>query len=200
MTQMSTKNSDAWVYRIVERHLEETAQALRGIDLQEVARVSELVFNVLQNQGAIYAAGNGGSLAQAQHFVGELVGRFRLERGPFRAVALGTDPVTSSALGNDYGYETALARQISGLARPGDLLVALSTSGTSQNIVQLCASAREIGVTTVAVVGADDSPLARLADVVIAVGRTQTSAVQEAHLAIIHAICAVIDSRLDLNN
>lgn len=194
---MSTKNSDEVAARIVENHLNQSAGALRRINPLKVAQASDLVVRTLRGTGAVYASGNGGSLAQAQHFVGELVGRFRLERDPFRAVALGTDPVTSSALANDYGFEWSLARQMSGLARPGDMLIVLSTSGASPNILRLCKSAQELGVTTLAIVGPEDSDIARLANMVISVGRAPTGAVQEAHLAIIHAMCAVIDSRLD---
>lgn len=200
--RMNLKSTDSETdsCRVVERHLEESSRALQSIDPVQVAQVSGLVLDAILGHGAVYAAGNGGSLAQAQHLVGELVGRFRLEREPFRAVALGIDAVTSSALANDYSFEVALARQLLGLGRPGDVLVALSTSGASPNIVRLCESAQELGVTTVAIVGADDSALARLANVVVAVGQAQTSAVQEAHLAIIHAICAVIDFQLESRN
>lgn len=140
----------------------------------------------------LLAAGNGGSAAEAQHLTAELVGRFDGERRPFSAIALHADSSTVTAIGNDYGFEHVFARQVRGHSRPGDVLVLLSTSGRSPNLLAAALAARECGVTTWALTGPGPNPLARACDEHVALTGPSAN-VQEAHLVVVHALCRSFD-------
>lgn len=148
---------------------------------------------VLVGGGRLLTAGNGGSAAEAQHLTAELVGRFREERIPLSAIALHADTSALTAIGNDYGIEEVFARQVRGHGRPGDVLLLLSTSGRSANILAAARAAREQGLTCWALTGPVPNPLASLADDVLAVDAASTTTVQEVHLVIVHLLCAAID-------
>lgn len=140
----------------------------------------------------LLAFGNGGSAAQAQHIAAEMVGRFLMERRPLRAVALNTDTAILTAVGNDYGYEEVFSRQIRALARPGDVVLALSTSGTSPNVVAALDTARTIGAYTILLCGSKVVP-PKTADQVIGTSQAITPRIQEAHLVYAHIICGLVD-------
>ena len=142
------------------------------------------------------AAGNGGSCAQAQHLVGELVGRFAAERAGLRAIALGTDAVTTSAIGNDYGHDEIFARQLLALAQEGDVLIAFSTSGASPNLVEASRRARLAGLNVVSFVGPPESQLAENSDCFFSVANQPTPIVQEVHLLAIHLLCQIVERDL----
>jgi D-sedoheptulose 7-phosphate isomerase len=148
----------------------------------------------LARRGTVFACGNGGSASDAQHLVGELVGRFRAERRALAAVALGTDPATLTAVGNDYGFERVFARQLEALARPGDLLVAISTSGNSPNVLAAVAAARAREVTVIALTGAGGGLLAPLADHWLEAPSSVVARIQEVHGLCVHALCEAIDA------
>lgn len=151
---------------------------------------------VLSSGGRLLACGNGGSAAEAQHLTGELVGRFRHERQPLSAIALHADTSASTAIVNDYGEHELFARQVRAHGRPGDVLVCLSTSGTSQNVVAAAKAAHELGVTTWAITGPSPNPLAALCDDAIPVEAPSVATVQEVHLALVHALCTALDDAL----
>ncbi|GDY33370.1 hypothetical protein GTS_50030 [Gandjariella thermophila] len=151
---------------------------------------------VLGAGGRLLACGNGGSAAEAQHLTGELVGKFRTDRRPLSAIALHADTSSGTAIINDYGEAEFFARQVRAHGRPGDVLVALSTSGGSQNVVAAAKSAHEIGVTTWALTGPAPNPLAALCHDAIAVDAPTTATVQEVHLALVHALCLALDDAL----
>ncbi len=147
--------------------------------------------------GKLLVCGNGGSAADAQHFAGELVGRFKqAERPGLPAIALGADPAVLTACANDYGYDDAFARQVEALGRPGDVLVGISTSGRSRNVVRALETARRLGLRTVALLGGDGGAVLPLAEQVLVVPSTDTQHVQEAHIALIHLICELVEQRL----
>jgi phosphoheptose isomerase len=150
----------------------------------------------LGSGGRLLAAGNGGSAAEAQHLTGELVGRFLDERRPLSAVCLGSDLASLTAILNDYGPDEVFARQVAAHGRAGDVLVLLSTSGCSPNVLAAARRGHELGLRVWALTGAAPNPLADLADEVIAVGAGSTAAVQEVHLALVHAVCAALDEAL----
>ncbi len=152
--------------------------------------------SVLTGGGRLLACGNGGSAAEAQHLTGELVGRFRHDRQPLSALALHADTSAGTAIVNDYGEHELYARQVRAHARPGDVLIALSTSGRSQNVVTAVKVAHEAGLTTWALTGPDPNPLTALCDDAVAVDAPDTATVQEVHLAVVHALCARIDAAL----
>ncbi|WP_408003907.1 D-sedoheptulose-7-phosphate isomerase [Puerhibacterium puerhi] len=145
----------------------------------------------------LLVAGNGGSAAEAQHLTAELVGRFEGERTPLSAIALHAETSSLSAIVNDYGPEEMYARQVAAHGRPGDVLLALSTSGKSPNVLAAVRRARQLGIDTWALTGPGPNPLADACDDVIAVGAASTSAVQEVHLVAVHALCAAIDARVE---
>ncbi|MFI5982173.1 D-glycero-beta-D-manno-heptose 1-phosphate adenylyltransferase [Streptomyces sp. NPDC051555] len=170
----------------------------RALDLLEVERLqawgSELAAR-LQRGARLLVAGNGGSAAEAQHLTSELVGRLRDDRQPLSAIALHADTSAVTAIGNDYGYDEVFARQVRAHGRPGDVLLLLSTSGRSVNLLRAAGAARERGMTVWALTGAAPSPLGELADeAVCAHGPTATA--QECHLVAVHVLCAGVDVAL----
>ena len=151
---------------------------------------------VLGGGGRLLACGNGGSAAEAQHLTGELTGRFLRDRPPFSAIALHADTSATTAIINDYGEHEVFARGVRAHGRPGDVLLALSTSGRSHNVVAAAKTAREAGLTAWALTGPAPNTLAALSDDAIAVDAPSIATVQELHLAIVHALCAVFDDAL----
>lgn len=144
----------------------------------------------------VLAIGNGGSAAEAQHFVAELVGRFKLERAPYAAIALTSDSATLTAIANDYGYQDVFARQVTALGRPGDLLITFSTSGESENVVRAAQVGRRSHLQVVAITGANPSRLASQAHVVVPVVGADTATIQELHMVITHLLCDITESQL----
>jgi D-sedoheptulose 7-phosphate isomerase len=146
----------------------------------------------------LLAAGNGGSAAQAEHLAAELVGRYVRERPPMSAIALASDTASLTAIANDYGPEECFARQVRAHGRPGDVLLALSTSGRSPNVVAAGRGARETGMAVWALTGRRPNPLATLADEAVCVEATATATVQEVHMVALHLVCAAVDRALGL--
>ncbi len=159
-------------------------------------RVAADLHDCFARGNKLLACGNGGSASDAEHFVAELVGRYRDDRRALPAITLVSASATITALANDYGYERVFARQVEALARPGDLLFAISTSGRSPNVVVAARAARSLGCVVVALTGAAEGPLAATADFLIAAPSTTTARIQEVHALCIHAICESLDARL----
>jgi D-sedoheptulose 7-phosphate isomerase len=151
---------------------------------------------VLVAGGRLLAAGNGGSAAEAQHLTAELVGRYRDDRPPFSAIALCAESSAVTAIGNDYGLQDVFARQVRAHGRPGDVLVALSTSGCSANVLAAVDAANETGLTTWALSGRPGNPLAERCDDALCVDSPHAATIQEIHLITIHLICAAVDEAL----
>ncbi|TDC71126.1 SIS domain-containing protein [Actinomadura sp. GC306] len=151
---------------------------------------------VLRGGGRLLACGNGGSAAEAQHLTAELVGRFEDERRPLSAIPLHGDTSSVTAIGNDYGHASVFARQVQAHGRPGDVLVCLSTSGRSPNVIAAARAARHLGITAWAITGPGPNALAGACDDAVTVDAAATSTVQEIHLAAIHLLCGVIDDAL----
>jgi D-sedoheptulose 7-phosphate isomerase len=180
-------------------HFEEAADTHRAAAGQlsaVVAAAAAVVEQALKRGGTVLVCGNGGSAAESQHFAAELTGRFRRERRGWPAVALTTDVSALTSIGNDYGFAQVFARQVEALGRPGDVLLALSTSGTSANIVEAARRARASGMSVVALTGPDAGAVGALADVVVAAPGTTTARVQEVHLTVLHAMCDEIEAAL----
>jgi D-sedoheptulose 7-phosphate isomerase len=151
---------------------------------------------LLPSGGRLLAAGNGGSAAQAQHLTAELVGRFKEDRPPFSALPLHVDTSTVTALGNDYGFDEVFARQVRAHGRRGDVLIALSTSGTSSNLVAAARAAREGGLRTLALTGPVPNALSEGADEAVSIHCDDTAIVQEVHLVAVHVLCEAFDRAL----
>jgi D-sedoheptulose 7-phosphate isomerase len=152
--------------------------------------------DILNGGGRLLAAGNGGSAAEAQHLTAELVGRFLDERRPLSAIALHADTSALTAITNDYGATEAFARGVRAHGRAGDVLVALSTSGTSDNVLAAAAAATDLGMRTWALTGPAPNPLAESCDDAVCVPAQRAATVQEAHLVLVHLLCTAVDARL----
>ena len=164
---------------------------------RELARVLAAVGDCLRSGGTLYIAGNGGSAADADHLAAEFVGRCTREHGPLPALALMASSATVTALANDYGYEQVFARQIRAFVRSTDVVLLLSTSGRSANVVAAARAARERGATVVAFVGQADSPLSEAADIAVHVPSRSTQRIQEVHKLWGHTLAAWIERTLD---
>lgn len=161
-----------------------------------VITAAQTLTGALRSGGKILVCGNGGSAADAQHFAAELIGRFEKERESLPAIALTTDTSILTALGNDYGFDSVFERQIKGLGRTGDVLIGISTSGNSPNVVRAVARAKESGLTTIGLLGNDGGKIAPLADIPVIVPHWVTARIQEAHIFILHYWAAAIEGEL----
>ncbi len=164
-----------------------------------VARAGALLAETLRQGGKALACGNGGSAADSQHFAAELINRFEMERAPLAAIALTTDTSTLSSIANDYAFEQVFAKQIRALGRRGDVLLALSTSGNSANVIEAIRTAHEIGVRVIALTGNGGGRMAALIgpdDVHVCVPHKRTARIQEVHLLVLHCLCDAIDFQL----
>jgi D-sedoheptulose 7-phosphate isomerase len=161
-----------------------------------IARAGSLLAACLRGGGKLLVCGNGGSAADAQHFSAELLGRYERERAGLPAIALHADSSTVTAVANDYGYEQVFARQVRALGRPGDALLAISTSGNSPGILRALEAAQQAGLGVVALTGRDGgalAPLLRPADIEIRVPAQVTARIQEVHILVLHCLCELID-------
>lgn len=141
----------------------------------------------------VLACGNGGSAADAQHFAAELTGRFETQRRGLPAVALTTDSSALTAIGNDFGFQALFARQVEALGRPGDVLLAISTSGHSENVLEAVKTARQCDMAVIGLLGRDGGSLAALCDVSLVVPEKRTARIQEAHIFLLHVLCSAVD-------
>lgn len=178
---------------------QETIAALQGLSaLQpQIDQAAGLLLRALQSGRKIIACGNGGSAAEAQHLTTELVGRFFKNRRSLPAVALTADGTLVTCIGNDYGYDQVFSRQIEGLAQPGDVVVVLTSSGNSANILHALDTARKLGLDTIALLGRGGGQAKGRATVDIIVPGQSGAAAQECHLFLVHHFCAQIDAAFD---
>ena len=178
--------------RSLSEHIE-TFQALLRESLEDVAKAGQLICDTLNAGHKILLCGNGGSAADAQHIAAELVGTYEAKRRAWPAIALTTDTSALTAVSNDFGYEHVFARQVQGLAQQGDLLIAISTSGKSPNVLRAIQAARDSGCRIIALTGVAPESIKQIADVTVAVPSSRTSRVQEAHITIAHIWCEMVD-------
>lgn len=176
----------------LQEHLA-TIQNLLESSVPAIERSGNMICDALTSGRKILLCGNGGSAADAQHIAAELVGCYEKQRRSWPAIALTTDTSTLTAVSNDLGYEQVFARQVFGLAQAGDVLIAISTSGKSQNVLRAAEAGREKGCKTIALTGATAGPLGSLCDLAVAVPATRTSRIQEAHITIGHLWCEMVD-------
>jgi D-sedoheptulose 7-phosphate isomerase len=184
--------------RPLEAHLTALAGAI-GPFRQAAGRLEDWgtrLAGILGRGGRLLVCGNGGSAAEAQHLAAELTGRLRDERVPLSAIALCADSSAVTAIGNDYGFEEIFARQVRGHGRPGDVLMALSTSGRSPNVLAAVAAAREAGLHTWALTGPGPNPLAAACDEAVCCPSDDSQVVQELHLVSVHVMCEQVDRAL----
>ena len=176
------------------RH-QQTFEQVAGL-APEVLRLAEAVLDCLQAGGKVLWMGNGGSAADSQHLAAEFMVRYKADRRPLPSIALTTDSSILTAHTNDYEFDTLFARQIEGLARPGDLVIGISTSGNSGNIIKAIEQSNAMGLTSATLLGRDGGKLKDLADISVVVPSDETARIQEAHIFIGHWLCEVIDAQL----
>lgn len=186
----------------IHAHFEESIkvkQLAQQVLPDATAEAALLLFNALANDGKILICGNGGSAADAQHFAAEMTGRFERERMELAAIALTTDTSALTAIGNDYGFEHVFSKQVRALGRSGDVLVGISTSGNSANVIEAIKAAHERDMNVIAFTGRDGGKIAAMlrdGDVLLNVPYPRTARIQEVHIVLVHALCDAIDSML----
>jgi D-sedoheptulose 7-phosphate isomerase len=178
-----------------EKHLNLAAR-VRDELAAEIARAATCLIECFRDGRKLLLCGNGGSAADAQHIAAELTGRYRREREGLAAVALTTDTSALTAIGNDYGFDTIFARQFQALARPGDVLLAISTSGNSPNVLRALEAARERECPTIGLIGGDGGKMRGMCDYPIVVPSSETPLIQEMHIAIGHLLCELVESHV----
>jgi len=185
---------DIIIKNTIEKHkealayLEENSQAIKDI--------SQLFISSLQTGGKIIFMGNGGSAADAQHLAAELIGRFKKERAPLASIALSTNTSIITAVGNDYGFDQIFTRQIEALANPNDVVVGISTSGKSANVIKAIEKAKELGLKTVGLLGSDGGSLKSIVDLNLTIPSPEAACTQEIHIVAGHLICEIVESQL----
>lgn len=182
------------ILRDIEESIAVTKE-LAGNCAFEIERAASMIVECLRNGHKLIAFGNGGSAADAEHMVAELVGRYREEKKALAAIALTTNSSAVTAIGNDYGFREIFARQIEALGQPGDVVVAISTSGNSQNILRGLEVAKHAALETIALTGRTGGKMRNLVNVCVSVPADSTPRVQEAHTLIIHILSGIVESR-----
>ncbi len=161
--------------------------------VEAIKRAAEYIVQALRLGGKVLLCGNGGSAADSQHIAAELVGRFKLDRNPLAAVALTTDSSILTSVGNDYGYHDVFRRQVEALGKKGDVLIGITTSGSSKNVILAMRAAKEKGMITVGLIGEKSEAMKDIADVVISIPSKETPRIQEAHILVGHIICEFVE-------
>lgn len=177
----------------MEQHLASLGRIVDAADT--IVQISQAVQRALDSGNKVLTCGNGGSAAEALHLAEEMMGRFSRDRPPMAAVCLAADPAALTCIANDYGYEEVFARQVAGLGRAGDVLVALSTSGKSPNILKALRQARELGLTNIGFLGKPGSPAESLCDVALTTQASHSAHIQEIHLVVVHLLLEYLDER-----
>ena len=186
--------------KIIQKHFIEHRVTLDSVvDLDEsIQKVANLLIHCLRNNGTIFWCGNGGSASDSQHLAGELVGRFVGDRRPLKSIALTADSAVMTCIVNDYGYEHIFSRQVEALGSEGDLLVGITTSGNSKNVLNALEVAKNKGIVTIAMLGKGGGEALSLAEQSIIVPSNSTARVQEMHILIGHIFCDLVEEGLSL--
>lgn len=184
----------------LDGYLQEHLALFQGLSVLSTPteRAAAVVVQALQNGNKLMLCGNGGSAADSQHLAAEFTGRFLKDRRPLAAIALSTDSSALTCIGNDYSFDEIFSRQVLGIGRPGDCLLAISTSGNSRNVIRAVEAAKSTGIHTIGLLGRDGGLLVGLCDFAIVVPSSTTARIQEAHIFIGHTLCAMVECRLGL--
>ncbi len=177
----------------LETYINDTVSVIKALNTESIRAAieaaKEIIVSTVKSGLPILVCGNGGSAADAMHIAGELIGRFGAERAPINAIALSADVAALTAIANDYAYSAVFARQVQAHGVPGAVLIAISTSGTSANIIQAADAARGLGMKVIALTGSDANPLTERADVTIGVPSRTTPLIQQGHQVVYHYLC-----------
>ena len=181
---------------VIHSHIQDHKDVVNHLDeetIKKIEEVSNLLVDCLSNGKTIFWCGNGGSAGDSQHLAAELIGRYKNDRRPLRSIALTTDSSAITCISNDYSYDKVFERQIEGLGTKGDVLIGISTSGNSFNVINAVKKANKIGVTTVCMLGNNGGAANEIADHSIIINSQSTARIQEMHILIGHTICQLID-------
>ena len=186
--------------QIIESHFNDHANLLNKMPLlfKDIDNISRILINCLKKKKTIFWCGNGGSASDSQHLAGELVGRFVGDRKPLKSIALNADSAVMTCIVNDYGYEHLFSRQIEGLGSKGDVLIGISTSGNSVNVLNALKSAKNIGIHTIGLLGNNGGKAKRIVDNSIIIPSKTTARIQEIHILVGHILCDLIEDGLNL--
>jgi D-sedoheptulose 7-phosphate isomerase len=183
------------VEKIFAESIEVKQETLKK-NLPRIVSAAEAIISAFKSGHKLFFCGNGGSAADSQHIAAEFVGRFQKERKAWPAIALTTDTSALTALGNDYTFDIVFSRQLQALGQKGDVLIAISTSGNSKNVLEAVKQAKLTGIITIAVTGGKGGQLAGLCDISIIASSSNTARIQESHLVIFHSICELVENTL----
>lgn len=191
------KNTVNRIEREIVASIEVKKEILKDKEvLNTLAAMADQIAESLKHDGKILVCGNGGSASDALHIAGEIVGRFQKERNAYPAIALNSDVATLTAIANDYGYDQVFSRQVEGLMRPGDILLGISTSGNSENVIKAVEKAHEIGGKAFLLAGKSGGKLKDICDLKIIVPSNVTAHIQEAHICLYHILCGLIEDAM----
>lgn len=184
---------------IIKKEIEEHIEVLNGIlftEKEKIKEISQLILDCYKNKGKVILFGNGGSAADAQHIAAELVGRYKLERESLPAIALSTNTSIISALGNDYSFDVIFERQIEGLVEKKDVVIGISTSGNSENVLRGILKAKKLGARTIAFTGKSGGKIKDKADILLNIPSDNTPRIQEVHILVGHIICGIVENKI----
>jgi len=184
---------EAMIVRAFGESIEAKRAFFNEANVEAITKAATLVSDAFKAGGKLMIVGNGGSAADAQHLVAEFVNRFQIERPPLPALALTTDSSVITSIGNDYDYSLIFSKQVKALGKEGDVLLAISTSGNSTNVIEAVVAAKALGIKTITMTGGDGGALAKQADIALNVEVAVTARVQEVHITIGHIICELVD-------
>jgi len=193
---MPIKAQENSILANVHAHEQAFKASFGAENLKVLDEITQRMVEVFKRGNKILLCGNGGSAADAQHIAAEFVGRFKRERKSLPAIALTTDTSVLTALANDYSYDLVFARQVEGLGQKDDLLIAISTSGTSKNVIAAARKAKEMGITVVGFTGKSGSDLQKVSDLIFLAGSEKTPHIQEMHITALHAISEAVEDAL----
>ena len=191
------------VEHLLSNNVDKLIQSLNLIDSSAGPKLNAIgkeIANSLDVGSSIFWCGNGGSAAESQHMAAELMGRFLIDRKPYRSLSLTTDTSAITGISNDFDFNEIFSRQLEGMSRPGDYLVAFTTSGNSQNIIMVLEKAKDIGVHTIAFLGKDGGKVKGMADTEFFVDASETARIQEVHTVIAHTLCQIIEIECEKKN
>lgn len=191
-TNLSLQNTQNFVNDELEEHIKNSKSIYKLIP--KINKLTNIILSAFKEEKKLLICGNGGSAADAQHFSSELIGKYEKERSSFPAIALTTDSSAITAISNDFGFNNVFSRQIEGLGKSGDILIVISTSGNSKNLVKAIETAKKKNITCVALLGKKGGLISEMVDLDIIISSNRTSRIQEMHGLIIHIICGLIES------
>lgn len=184
------------VYKTIDEQIENLKLLKENDFVDKIEKISKEIIECEKKNKKIMIAGNGGSASDAQHFAGEIIGRFLIDRKAMAAIALNTDTSVLTCVANDYSYDDIFSRQVEGLGQEGDIFIGISTSGNSKNIIQAVQKCKEKNIHTIAFLGKDGGKLKDLADEYLLFPYNKTARVQEHHILAIHLICEIVEEKM----